>query len=458
MRDFGTQGDPVTVFSKFSFVIGAVVAVGAFAGCKGPRAEDRANVSQAVESRFGQPIGIEPPRRDRVIIPESLERGESLAEDQAVLLALWNNALFHEQLVELDLTKADLIQAGLLPNPEFVYYWPVFDKQMKYLFDFPIESLYLRPIRLKSAAAENQRAAARVTQLGLDLIRDTRQAYADLQLAQDRVGVAERAVQVREKILEIAESRLKAGDASELDVSTARIDVLIARQDLIRIGYEVPVAGERLRNLIGLSGTTVELHSNGSAFDPRTERTVDELVADATATRPDAVAAAAATHAAEIRVRFARLSWVRLLGLGDATSGLSGYHGSDHELGPALRFTVPIFNQGQGLISRAKAEYEQLERRQLTVNNQIVQDVRTSYARFSQARAELDALKSKTRPEVETAIKRAEAAFAKGGVTYVIVLEMNRQLIDTYAREAALYADLRRSWAELERSVGKKLK
>jgi cobalt-zinc-cadmium efflux system outer membrane protein len=59
---------------------------------------------------------------------------------------------------------------------------------------------------------------------------------------------------------------------------------------------------------------------------------------------------------------------------------------------------------------------------------------------------------------VEASIKRAEAAFAKGGVTYLIVLEMNRQLIDTYAREALLYADLRRAWAELERSVGRRVK
>jgi len=61
----------------------------------------------------------------------------------------------------------------------------------------------------------------------------------------------------------------------------------------------------------------------------------------------------------------------------------------------------------------------------------------------------------KTRPEVEATIKRAQAAFEKGGVTYLIVLEANRQLIDTYVREAQLTADLRRAWAELERSVGR---
>jgi cobalt-zinc-cadmium efflux system outer membrane protein len=424
------------------------------AGCATPPGADRAQVSQAVGSRFGQTVATRAPRPDNVIVPESLAAGAPLSEEQAVVLALWNNALFHENLVELDLTKADLVQAGLLPNPEFVYYWPAPDKPFKYLIDFPIESLWLRPLRIKAAAAENERAAARLTQLALDLIRDTRQGYADLQLARDRVRVAERAVQLREEILKLAEARLKAGDASALDVSTARIDMLQARQDLTRLGYEVNVARERLRNLTGLSDVAAELLPDDAAFDPRTVTPVDELVAEAVGSRPDAVAADRAAAAANERLRVARLGWVRFLGLLDATSGRN----TGHEFSPALRMTVPIFNRNQGGISRAQAELDQLERRKLTVHNQVVQDVRTAHARFQQARAELDVLKRQTRPEVEAAIRRAQSAFEKGGVTYLLVLESNRQLIDTYAREAQLYADLRRAWAELERSVGRKLK
>lgn len=436
------------------FALGAVLTACALAGCKTLPAADRPRVSQAVEGRFGSSVGAAGPRPGRVIVPERLEQGEPLAEEQAVVLALWNNAAFHELLVELDLTRADLVQAGLLPNPEFVYYWPADNKPFKYLIDFPIESIWLRPIRLKATAAENERAAARLTQLALDLIRDTRQAYADLQLAHDRVKVAERAVQLRERILKLAEARLKAGDASELDVSTARIDALTARQDLIRIGYEVPVAEERVRNLTGLSDVAVELVPDETPFDPRTTSPVEDLVAEAVATRPDAAAADHAARAAAERLRVARLGWVRFLGLLDATSGRV----TGHEFSPALRMTVPIFNRNQGGIARAEAELDQLERRKLTVHNQIVQDVRTAHARYQQARGELDALKRATRPEVEAAIKRAQAAFEKGGVTYLLVLESNRQLIDTYAREAQLYADLRRAWAELERSVGRKLK
>jgi cobalt-zinc-cadmium efflux system outer membrane protein len=429
---------------------GAVLC--ALAGCKAPPGAGPGRVSQAVAARFG--AAVPSPRPGDRVVPDALVRGEPLGEDQAVIVALWNNAQFHESLTELDLTSADLVQAGLLPNPELVYLWPVAHKPFKYLIEFPVEAVWLRPLRLKVAGAESARAAARLTQLALDLIRDTRQAYADLHLAHDRVKVAERAVAVRERIQELAEARLKAGDASALEVSAARIDALQARQDLTRVGYEVPVAEERLRLLMGLGASPVPLPPESVAFDPRLPADLDALVGEAVAARPDAEAAAHAARAAAERLRVARLGWVRLLGILDASSGRA----TGHEFGPALRMTVPIFNRNQGGIARAEAELDQLTRRQQTVEDQIRLDVRTAYARFQQARAELDLLRKKTRPEVEAALRRAEAAFEKGGATYLIVLESNRQLIDTYAREAQLSADLRRAWAELERAVGRRLK
>ena len=266
--------------------------------------------------------------------------------------------------------------------------------------------------------------------------------------------VGERAVKLRERILELAETRLKEGDASPLEVSTARIDALQAGQDLTRLRYEVTVMQERLRNFLGLSATSFPLVPDNALAESSVSSSVEELVGDAIHTRPDALAAERAALAAAERLRIAKLGWVRFLGLLDATSGRV----TGHEFGPALRMTVPIFNRNQGGIARAEAEREQLDRRCQTIQNQIVLDVRQSYARFEQARTELDYLRKKTRPEVEGAIRRVETAYKEGNVTYLIVLEMNRQLIDTYAREAQLYADLRRAWAELERSVGKRLK
>ncbi|HJZ58162.1 MAG TPA: TolC family protein [Gemmataceae bacterium] len=260
--------------------------------CAAPPGCDRGCVSQSVESRFGQPVGP-PLRRERVIVPDGLAEGRPLTEEQAVLLALWNNALFHEALVEIDLTRAELVQAGLLPNSEFVYYWPAENKPFKYLIDFPIEAVWLRPIRVKATAAENERACAKLTQTALDLIRDTRQAYADLQLARDRLRVAEQAVALRQTILELAETRLKAGDASPLEVSTARIEALRVGQDLVRARYDVNVAEERLRNLIGLSDFIFPLIPDDFLLDQQIDQSVEDLTAEAIRSRPDAMSSGA---------------------------------------------------------------------------------------------------------------------------------------------------------------------
>lgn len=439
------------LFCSLRPVIALTVGLG-LAGCQtAPPGPDRMTVANQIRQRFDPSLPAQTTPGEMVLPPgAALEDG--LTDDEAVSIALWNNAAFQELLVDLGLARGDLIQAGLLPNPEFVYHWSVTDKPFKYLFDFPIESLWLRPLRVRSASGEAERAAERLTQAGLDLIRDVRQAYADVVLANERVRVAGESVKYRRRIADLAGKRLAAGEISEQEAATARIDALQAEQDATRAGFEVPVLGERLRNLMG-----VGLHRAALSLDPLPPPPCltldpDALTQDAMRCRPDALAAVAAIGAAAARRDLARLGWVRFLGIADATSGTNG-----HEFGPALRFTIPLFNRNEGGIARADAEYERAVRNQQTVSYQIILDVQRAYLQYRQACAERDILLTKVRPEVEAAIRRAQAGYEGGNVPIFIVLETTRQLLDNYLREAILTADVRRFWAELERSVGKRL-
>jgi outer membrane protein, heavy metal efflux system len=425
---------------------------GLMAGCHAtPSISDHLSVSANLSQRVGQSMPAESPAGE-MTLPPGASFDDGLTDDEAVSIALWNNAAFQELLVDLGLARSDLIQAGLLPNPEAGYFLPMGNKPFKYLFDFPLESLWLRPVRIRSAAHEVERASERLTQAGLDLMRDVRQAYADVVLAKERVRIAGEAVKLRGRIAELAQKRLNAGDISPQEAATARIDSLQAEQDAARIAFEVPIAEERLRNLMGFGPLRGPLTLD--PLPPPAARNFDSdaLAHDAMATRPDALAAAEAVAAAEERVRFAKIGWVRFLGIADATSGRNG-----HEFGPALRLTLPIFNWNEGGIARAEAELERAKRNQRTVAYQIILDVQRSYLQYRQACTELEILQTKVRPEVEAAIRRAQGAYQEGNVTIFIVLETTRQLLDNYLREAQLQGDLRRFWAELERSVGKRL-
>jgi len=438
-------------YSKCFARLAAAVTLG-FAGCRTPPAAGVSTVSDKLTGRFGQAVS-DAKSPGQVCLPPGVSLDTPLTEDAAIAVALYNNPAFQELLVDLGLAHADLIQAGLLPNPEFVYFFGVTDKPFKYLFDFPIESLWLRPIRVKAAARDADRAGERLTQAGLDLIRDVRVAYADVVLARDRQRVAAEALKLRGEIAEFAAKRLRAGDFSEQEATTSRIDALIAQQDTVRVGFDIPVAEERLRNLLGVGLLRGPLTLDPSPVPGRQTLDIDRLTLDALATRPDALAAASLVQAAQARVQFNKLAWVRLLGLGDATSGRV----LGHEFSPAFRVTLPLFNVGQGGVARAEAELQRAERNQQTVANQIVLDVQRANLLFQQAATEHDFVVNKVRPEVEKAIRLAQSAYRDGAVNYLIVLEVTRQLLDNYLRDVTLQADLRRTWAELERGVGRKL-
>jgi cobalt-zinc-cadmium efflux system outer membrane protein len=157
--------------------------------------------------------------------------------------------------------------------------------------------------------------------------------------------------------------------------------------------------------------------------------------------------------AAEERERLAHVSWIRFLGILDATSGRR----TGHEFSPAFRATLPIFNWNEGLNARAAAELERAVRQQKTLHDRIILEVNQAHERYAQAVAEMEIVKDQVRPEAEAAIRRAEAAYREGESPYIVVLQTTRQLLDTRLRRVQLEAELRRSWAELERSVGRRL-
>ena len=426
-----------------------VLLVAAIAGCiHSPPACDRGCVSANLECRTAQTLGptVCP---GQPVFPNGASLGDGITEEEAVLIALWNNAAFQALLVELDLARADLIDAGLLPNPEVAYFFPVTDKPYKYAIDFPLEALWLRPIKIAAASRESARVCQRLAQAGLDLIRDVRQAHSDLLLARGQLRVAEEAIRIRGRVAELADARVQAGEVSVQEVAAARVDALQAQQEVVRAVHNVTIAEERLRLLMGTGDDRSPLLLIEPPVPIRPDLDAELLVADATTTRPELLAANQAVATASERVRLAQVNWVRFLGILDATSGQD----TGHEFGPAFRVTLPVFHRNQGMVARARAALDQAARQREAVRQRIILEVREAHLRYVQAAAELEIVNAKVLPEVEAGIRRAENAYREGNLGYVVVLESTRQFLQGLARREQLLGDLRRAGAELERRL-----
>ena len=126
------------------------------------------------------------------------------------------------------------------------------------------------------------------------------------------------------------------------------------------------------------------------------------------------------------------------------------------EIGPGALITIPIFNGNRGQMALADARLQQAMRNYITVRDQIVLDVRTSLIQVEQAQQNLTIVQDELLPSVEEAVGLARRNYERGAVPYFLVLQSTAQFLDSRTRELEQEAALRRSVAELERSVGRR--
>ena len=148
---------------------------------------------------------------------------DGLSRDEAVAIALWNNAAFQVSVSQLGFARADLVDAGhdrpIRCSRCCSRSGPSSSKRR---CGWPAEVLWERPRRVAAARLSLDAAAQGLVQSGLDLALSVRVAYADLALAIDRQALANEAAAALQRIDTLTQSRLAAGDIAELDARAAQ--------------------------------------------------------------------------------------------------------------------------------------------------------------------------------------------------------------------------------------------
>lgn len=420
------------------------------AGLKG---FNSAAVSNKLEQRTGFSLPAESPVSG-IKLPEGLSLEDELDSNKLALIALWNNANFKALLVEMKLAQADLEQAGLLPNPELMYSFQAANKPFKYALDLPIEAIWLRPMRLKVSEADASRVSNTLQQAGLDLIRDVRQATIELLALRQQLAIQSQSNQLRGEISELTDKRLEHGDISEPEALLARVDASRASQNEKRASYEVQFAEQKLLLLLGLQDHSHSLDIKRETYPSCDTESfdIDKVITATVENRPDLLAANANVASSQAKQTLSRFSWLRLLGIADATSGDSG-----HVLSPAVRVTLPVFNWNQGNINRATAEIEKAERQRQALIQQAHTELRQQFTRYQQSCTDLNILNRQLKPLADQALESAKVSYEKGDISYLAMLESSKQLIDIQLQKALLNGAIYKAWAEMDRSSGNQL-
>jgi cobalt-zinc-cadmium efflux system outer membrane protein len=436
--------------SHFAFTV--LLIAGCTTAYKESAPDNFSNISAGLKERTDYSLR-QAPESDQFEMPEWVKLDDGLSQDEAVAVALWNNARFQADLAKLGFARADLIEARMLPNPVFSLLFPIGPKLLEADLNIPIDALWQRPNRIAAARIDARTVSENLVQDGLGLIRDVQRTYADLWLAQQQVQFAKEDVQLRAQVAGLAKAQLKAGDISGLAASEAHVNSLRAVDAAGTSSKEVIILKHQLNTLLGIVSNDVQYEILPLETTARKDVSIDELLKIALAARPDLRGAELEIEAAGKRLGWEKSKVYNFIAVIDAKD--EGSH--TLWIGPAFEAEIPLLNQNQGGIARARAEMEQAARQYEAVRQNIMLQVRQAYTEYVSAHERFDLWNRQIVPSLTKTLDEMQKSLEAGEVSYLSVLQAKEKLVEARMREAELAANLYRSAAQLDYSIGRRM-
>jgi cobalt-zinc-cadmium efflux system outer membrane protein len=382
-----------------------------------------------------------------------------LTADRAVQVALLNNRELQARFEEIGIAQGDLIQAGLLSNPNFATSVRFPDRSpsgtnVEYSIAQNFLDLLVMPLRKRVAAAQVVEAETRAADEVLRLAAEVKIAFYTAQARQQLLGRLRVVTETNETAAEFTKHLREAGNASDLDLANQQGSYEQSRLEVAQTELQVRRDRERLNRLLGVWGAD----TNWTMADhlpelPDRESSPQNLEGRAIAQRLDLQAARLRSDlvgqslALRTRTRFLPAQ-IKL--------GVDTERDPDRQslTGPTLDLELPIFNQGQGEIAKLTAQYRQAQRELEAMAINVRSEVR-------EARDQLVAARDLTTDIGERLLPTQQEALKLTLQQYNFMLKGAYDLLLAKQNEIAAersYIEARRDYwiarAELERAVG----
>ena len=409
------------------------------------------HISEGIKERTDY-ILRQSPESNQFEFPEWVTLDDGLTQNEAVGLALWNNAQLQVDLAALGFARADLIEAKMIPNPAFSLLFPIGPKALETDLGIPVDVLWQRPHRIAAAKLDAQSLAEDLITNGLELIRDVQTTYVGLWLFQKKLELAVEDAKIRNEIIKLTQARLKAGDISGVEADKVYIDSLESIGNMRSLLKETDVTKLRLNALLGLSEDNVTYNTETINIPEESTYSIDTLLETAFAARPDLRAAELSIEAAGKKVGWEKSKIYNFIAIIDAKD-----EGEDSlTVGPGIQLDIPIFNQNQGQIARAKAELEQAARKYEALRQNIILQVRQTFTRYISDYEEYELWNNDIIPSLQEKEKQTTKSYEIGEIPYLTIVEVRQKLIEAKMQLVESAANLLIDAAELNYWVGKK--
>ena len=311
-----------------------------------------------------------------------------------------------------------------------------------------------RGLRIQGAEADLGRAEWALRDREREVMAATTRAFADLLNAQERLALARELLDLARGLKETADRLVEAGEVAELDALRSSVELRRAANRVTQEDAAVATVARALALLVA-EPPDVAIQATGPLMLPPIPGTLDELLARASADRPDLRAAEAATESARAALRLVQAE--RFV----PTVTLSGSYGEDLEFDArartgilALSVPLPLWNRRDGDVKAAEAEVARLEADRERLRADVAKDVATAYRQFAAATQVVEEYIQRILPGQEQAARLIREGYRQGEFRLTEALLAQRDFFDTRSAYLEAIATYNATRTDLQRATG----
>ncbi len=387
-----------------------------------------------------------------------------LSRNRAIQIALYNNKKLQASYEELGISKADLLEAGLLKNPSISASFNIPDAKKNIRTNIEVEApllsltdLWQIPRRKKVFKDKLEASIYGVVKVAFEIYTNTRLAYDTLMFTH---ALLENAQQTADRITLLRydlKKRKEFGFASDLDISLAEVEVGTWELKITELKALLEEYHARLCLIMGLDPLCYPLfiltEKLATLIPSLPEK--DELIHWALEHHYEIILARLQIKYYQDLIAYENSRKITECALGIAFKQDFDPHQSG--IGPYVSAEVPLFNHNQAAIARAEFHLKKAEKEYQQAQLTVIANITAAYVRFEGVRENVSVFDKKLTLFNQQALKYTQEFHKQMQITLPTLLQTEAALYKTQRKYLQTLHHMLDAYTNLEMAVGKKL-
>jgi len=378
--------------------------------------------------------------------------------NELIEIAIKENPQLKAFKAGVDISKGELVQASLYPNPEIegeglrgraLGAENKMGKEYNFTLSQPFEWPLKRFYRKKVAEKDVDIASLELEEFKLDLISQVKTVFHEILRLKKELSLSIENLSDLEKVLNSIRVKVESGEAPEFELIKAQVEVLRAEKEVKKSENKIVIAKSKLNSLLGKS-LPVSFDVSGELIVPSERYEADLLLNIAFKKQPLLLQKESDLQKQEYNISFQKNTRFPDISL----KGIFAREIDKRSFGFGLSLPLPLWDRNQGAIASAYASerktQNELEQIKIELSKLITEELKN----YQIAADQLEVFKKGLLTQAEEALRIAKLRYEEGESGIIDFLDAQRVYRQTFFEYYQALFEANTAKFRLERLVG----